>query len=51
MNNGEDKLPVLAFGTEQVCLSKFDSQVDQGVKFKSVFGSETCKKVDPFEPR
>ena len=43
MNNKEDKLPVLMFSTEQVCLLKFDSQVDQGVKFKSVFSSETLR--------
>ena len=29
MNNKEDKLPVLVFGTEQVNLLKFDSQVVQ----------------------
>ena len=27
MNKKEDKLPVLAFSTEQVCLLMFDSQV------------------------
>ena len=27
MNKKEDKLPVFMFGTEQVCLLMFDSQV------------------------
>ena len=43
MNNKEDKPPVLTFGTKQVCLLKFNSQVDQGVKFKSVFSSEMLR--------
>ena len=37
MNNKEDKPPVLTFGTEQVCLLEFNSQVIQRSKFKSVF--------------
>ena len=41
MNNKEDKLPVLMFGTEQVCLLKFDSQVSQALSFKSMFSLET----------
>ena len=35
MNNKEDKLPVLAFGTEQVNLLRFDSQVVQSFKFQA----------------
>ena len=40
MNNKEVKPPVLAFGTEQVQLLKFDSQVI--LCYKLLFFSDTC---------
>ena len=36
MNNKEDKPPVLAFGTEQVNLLKFDSQVVQSSSLSQI---------------
>ena len=38
MNNKEDKLPVLMFGTEQVNLLKFDSQVVQSSRSSQCSG-------------
>ena len=39
----EDKPPVLVFGTEQVCLLKFDSQVNQVSSFKPMFYPKTLR--------
>ena len=39
----EDKLPVLVFGTEQVNLCLFDSQVVQVPSFKLMFCSKTLR--------
>ena len=43
MNNKKDKLPVLTFGTEQVCPPEFDSQVNQVSSFKPMFSSKTLR--------
>ena len=43
MNNKEVKLPVLVFGTEQVQLLRFDSQVIQVSSLSRCSGSKTLR--------